>query len=280
MFRLCLKSIESQFILQSLCFSNTFASKRTMRFCVNINTVFQDIPNHINKYEEVLKRKDFTFDAIEDGNPYERSLEEWTQFLAKVPTLKWVLINSLPLWDHYSHNTPDCQQFQLFLQQTADYVKTLNVSKVHLLLKDIKNDSEIPKMRELISFGARYLQPLGVMCVIEPLSIRPNYYLRSYDLAKQLVQEINQPNVKLMLDTYHLQKLHGNITQYIEALKPYIGHIQVSQVPLRDCPINEGEINHNYVLKQISQVYDDYVGLEYINKSDDSFEWLNKFKKL
>jgi hydroxypyruvate isomerase len=72
-----------------------------------------------------------------------------------------------------------------------------------------------PQMRELISMCGRYLAPTGAMCVIEPLSIRPNYYLRSYDLAKQLIQQINDPNVKIMLDTYHLQRLHGNLTHYI-----------------------------------------------------------------
>ncbi|CAG2182080.1 unnamed protein product [Oppiella nova] len=93
-----------------------------------------------------------------------------------------------------------------------------------------------------------------------------------------------------MLDTYHLQRLHGNLTHYINDLGPYVGHVQISQVPDRDCPVGEGEINHNYALKQISRVYDGYVGLEYksgsicvlisYDKSSDSFVWLNQFKDL
>ena len=73
-------------------------------------------------------------------------------------------------------------------------------------------------MIELVSMSARYLEPLGVTCVLEPLSIRPNYYLRSYPLAKDIVKQLNRSNVKVMLDTYHLQKLHGNLTENIKVL--------------------------------------------------------------
>ncbi|CAG2105134.1 unnamed protein product [Medioppia subpectinata] len=289
---LYLKSFKSLIHLNSRSLADPLP-KRTMRFAANISSLFEDIPNHINKYEEVVKRSDFRFDAIEAQNPYQCSLEEWRQLLTRVPTLKWVLINSRPLWDQFNDVMPTREQLEQVLKDTADYAKALNVSKVHLLLKDIKSDSEIyidllfnhligisPQMRDLISMSAQYLEPFGVTCVLEPLSIRPNYYLRSYDLAKQLVQEINKPNVKLMLDTYHLQRLHGNLTHYIHDLKPYIGHVQISQVPNRDCPVGEGEINHSYALKQISRVYDDYVGLEYKNQSSDSFLWLNEFKDL
>lgn len=74
-------------------------------------------------------------------------------------------------------------------------------------------------MIELLSFGARYLEPFGVTCVLEPLSIRPNYYLRSYSLAKDIVKQISRPNVKILLDTFHLQKLHGNLVHNIQVIQ-------------------------------------------------------------
>ena len=69
---------------------------------------------------------------------------------------------------------------------------------------------------ELVDTSARYLEPLGVTCVLEPLSIRNNYYLRSYPLAKDIVNQLRRPNVKVMLDSYHLQRLHGNLTENIK----------------------------------------------------------------
>ena len=48
-------------------------------------------------------------------------------------------------------------------------------------------------------------------------------------------------------------------------------------MPLRDCPINEGELNHDFILKKLANVYNDYVGLEYFNYTTDSFEWVKKY---
>lgn len=71
-------------------------------------------------------------------------------------------------------------------------------------------------MKKLLAKGAQYLNKFNVTCLIEPLSTRPNYYLRSYDTALELVKELNEPNLKIMFDTYHLQRLNGNILHYLE----------------------------------------------------------------
>ncbi len=74
----------------------------------------------------------------------------------------------------------------------------------------------------------------------------------------------------------------------IEELIPYVGHVQVSQTPERNCPMNEdGEVNHRYFLsKLIAPFYQDYVGLEYfgktqvlINISIDDFIFIYRFKQ-
>ena len=69
-----------------------------------------------------------------------------------------------------------------------------------------------------MNIAAKYFQTDGITCVIEPLSIRPNYYLRSYELAKEIINKLKQPNLKILLDTYHLQRLHGNLTENIEVI--------------------------------------------------------------
>ena len=48
----------------------------------------------------------------------------------------------------------------------------------------------------------------------------------------QLTRSINHPNIKLQLDLFHLQQVDGNLTRNIEAMLPYVGHIQIAQVRL------------------------------------------------
>jgi hypothetical protein len=38
-----------------------------------------------------------------------------------------------------------------------------------------------------------------------------------------VVKKVNSPNLKLMLDMFHLQHLHGNLTQNIKDMLPYVG---------------------------------------------------------
>ena len=47
-----------------------------------------------------------------------------------------------------------------------------------------------------------------------------------------LTRSINHPNIKLQLDLFHLQQVDGNLTRNIEAMLPYVGHIQIAQVRL------------------------------------------------
>ncbi len=57
------------------------------------------------------------------------------------------------------------------------------------------------------------------MCLIEPLSTRPDYYLRSYTLAMDIVKSSNIDNLKVMLDSFHLQRLHGNLTERVKVIE-------------------------------------------------------------
>lgn len=38
-----------------------------------------------------------------------------------------------------------------------------------------------------------------------------------------MVKKVNSPNLKLMLDMFHLQQLHGNLTRNIKEMLPYVG---------------------------------------------------------
>lgn len=116
----------------------------------------------------------------------------------------------------------------------------------------------------LLKHGAKRLEDEGFVCVIEPLSIRKFYYLRCYSQAKSIVEQLNVPNLKILVDSYHMQMLNGNLTTIVNEVKNQQGHVQISQAPLRDSPMNNGEINFDYFLSLIAKSgYNDYVGLEY-----------------
>ena len=54
------------------------------------------------------------------------------------------------------------------------------------------------------------------------------------------------------------------MTRNIEKYLPYVGHIQVAQVPDRGEPNSPGETDYSYVFSLLEKLgYQGYVGLEY-----------------
>lgn len=250
-----------------------------MRFAANLSTLCSDIPKLTDRFVHILARKDFKFGDIECQNPYATPLSEWEDLTSKF-SVNWTLINTPHLFESWKENRlPTFEEYKASgFDRAIQYATALRVRKLHLVLMDGPVDDG--KLVELLTAASRECDPLGITCVLEPLSIRPNYYLRSYDVAKSLVEKVNRPNLKVMLDTFHLQMLHGNLTSYFEKLKDVTGHVQVSQAPLRDSPWNSGEINYAYVFKKLSKQYDDVIGLEYNSTSQESFSWLENYKEL
>ena len=72
------------------------------------------------------------------------------------------------------------------------------------------------KIVDLVHRAARFFRVHGILCLIEPLSTRANYYLRSYSTAVDIVKSSNMDNLKVMLDSFHLQRLHGNLTERVQ----------------------------------------------------------------
>lgn len=253
-----------------------------MKFAANLSTLLTDMPSLSAKWRHLCQRKDFVFDCIEMQNPYELSFDQWDQLFAETRTPQVVLINSIPLWSvRESNSIPTESEFtDEVLTKTLHYAKHLNVRKVHLLLNDIAERTQLSAMESLLLHGAKYFASEGITVLIEPLAIRPAYYLRDYNLALDIIRRLGQPNLKVMLDTFHLQKLHGVSESWLERIAPFVGHVQISQSPKRDMPLNPGPVDHRWALSKIDSFYKDFVGLEYFSKSDESFEWLKEFESL
>lgn len=77
-----------------------------------------------------------------------------------------------------------------------------------------------------------------------------------------LVSAVDHPNVKMMLDLYHAQIGEGNLIELVRAARPWIGEVQVADVPGRFEP-GTGEINYRGVAAALNDAgYSGVVGLE------------------
>nr|WP_296763716.1 TIM barrel protein [Rhodococcus sp. (in: high G+C Gram-positive bacteria)] len=77
-----------------------------------------------------------------------------------------------------------------------------------------------------------------------------------------LVRAVDSPYLKMNLDLYHAQIGEGNLIALLEESLPYIGEIQVADVPGR-CEPGTGEINYPAVAAALRRIgYTGVVGLE------------------
>ncbi|MBO1269281.1 TIM barrel protein [Arthrobacter cavernae] len=116
-------------------------------------------------------------------------------------------------------------------------------------------------LERLAELGERH----GITFALENLNTildHPGIPLARAKDTLALVQAVNHPNVKMMLDLYHAQIGEGNLIELVRAAQPWTGEIQVADVPGR-CEPGTGEINYRAVAKALNEAgYSGVIGLE------------------
>ena len=89
-----------------------------------------------------------------------------------------------------------------------------------------------------VAWAAEFLAPHGLDVVIEPINPRnvPGYFLNDFNFARDLIDELKIPNLKLQFDIYHCQIIHGDVTMRLREMMPIVGHVQIASVPSRNEP--------------------------------------------
>ena len=105
----------------------------------------------------------------------------------------------------------------------------------------------------------------GVTFVLENLNAAVDHPGVPFGRAEDclaLVAAVNRPGLRVMLDLYHAQIGEGNLIALLERALPFIGEIQVADVPGR-CEPGTGEINYPAVARALRRMgYAGPIGLE------------------
>ena len=119
--------------------------------------------------------------------------------------------------------------------------------------------------RETLQQIAELGEQEGVNFVLENLNLDVDHpgvpFARAHDTLA-LVSYVNNPHLKMNLDLYHAQIGEGNLISLIEQSLPWIGEIQIADVPGR-CEPGTGEINYAGVARALASFgYTGVVGME------------------
>jgi hydroxypyruvate isomerase len=237
-----------------------------IKFAANLSFLF----NEYEFMDRFAAAADAGFTAVEYLFPYDYAPDVIAERLASLG-LTQALFNC-PAGDWAGGQRgitalADPASFQRSFQTAMTYAQALGAQRVHLMAGIASRAT--PGVWETyaanVGAAAEAAANLGVDVLLEPINGRdmPGYLLDDFDLATDLIQQIDLPNLRLQFDIYHRQVMRGDVLTALRRFAPIIGHVQIAGVPDRHEP-GSGELNDVHVLTALSDMgYQGFVGCEY-----------------
>jgi hydroxypyruvate isomerase len=174
------------------------------------------------------------------------------------------------------------EEFRRDLETTLTYCRAMGCDCVHAIAGVVKPGEDRQAAEDVfvanLSYAAQQLGESGITAVIEPINggrdlIRGGEAYTTYGMAGfflnhvrdalRIIERVNNPNLRLHLDFYHLQLTDGNLAETLRQTIDLIKHIQIAGVPGRNEP-DVGEINYPYLFDLMDELgYEGWVGCEY-----------------
>ena len=253
------------------------------RFAANLTMMFNEVP-FLDRFEAAAGAG---FTAVEFLFPYDHPPEEvgarlkrydLTQALFNLPPGDWAAgekgFAALP--DRFD----DLKQS---LVTALPYAQATGVKRLHLMagIANRADAKAVEAFYKSVAWTAEFFAPHGLDVVIEPINARnvPGYFLNDFNFARDLIEELRIPNLKLQFDIYHCQIIHGDVTMRLREMMPIIGHIQIASIPSRHEPDRE-ELNYPFLFDELDRLgYGGFVGCEYnpCGKTTDGLGWFKPY---
>lgn len=133
---------------------------------------------------------------------------------------------------------------------------------------------------ENLTLAARAAAAIGGTVLVEPVSGRKPYPLRTASDVAAVLDRVPAPNIGFLCDLFHLANNGDDIDAALAAYAHRIAHVQIADHPGRGEP-GTGTLDLKRYLSTIAASgYSGYVGLEYIPTTTtiDSLRWLRQQK--
>jgi len=165
------------------------------------------------------------------------------------------------------------------IDQAIEYAVAIKTPNIHVMAGFAEGNTAHKTYVENLRYALSAVQAHGITILIEPLNRydAANYFLRTSEQAKAIIDEVASDGLKLMFDCYHIQIMEGDISRRLKSLQSIIGHIQIASVPDRAEP-DAGELDYRHILELLEEIgYTAPIGAEYKPRSttDEGLGWMS-----
>lgn len=249
-----------------------------MKFSANLGFLWSELPLH----DAIRAAKAAGFHAVEVHWPYDYALED----------LKAVLTDTgLPILGLNTRRGDTdkgemglsalpgrATEARAAIDEAITVGSALGAKNVHVMAGFAEGRKAAQVFAENLTYACARAASQNMTILIEPLNAydAPGYFLNTTEHAREIIEDLKLPNLKLMFDCYHVQLSEGNLTHRLSTLMPHIGHIQFASVPERGRP-DFGEVNYAHIFGHLEELgYDAPLGAEYKpnGRTDETLEWL------
>ncbi|MDO7645346.1 MAG: hydroxypyruvate isomerase family protein [Reinekea forsetii] len=176
------------------------------------------------------------------------------------------------------------EEFRAGIATALEYAKVLGNTRLHVMAGLMPDNIDQALATETyvsnLRYAAQQVKEAGLTILVEPINDidMPGYFVNYQEDGAALIDEIDEPNVRLQFDFYHCQMMQGNVLSTFRKLRAYVDHVQIAGVPNRHEP-DVGELNYRYLLAELDKDgYAGFVGCEYkpLAGTVDGLHWINK----
>lgn len=178
------------------------------------------------------------FDAVEVLFPYDVAVPDMLDMLGR-NDLPLALINCPP--PNYTGGERGFaalpgSRFRQDFKRAARYAKALGAQHLHIMAGNAQGNDAKATFIENLRWAADEAPAQSL--TIEPTNQddMPGYFLSDFDLAADIIAQIDAPNLRLQFDAYHAQKITGDVLATWAKVADMTVHVQVAQTPNRTAP--------------------------------------------
>ncbi|MEL7256298.1 MAG: TIM barrel protein [Pseudomonadota bacterium] len=136
------------------------------------------------------------------------------------------------------------------IDEAFEYAEAVDANAVHVMAGIAEGVNAQATFLSNLQYASDHAGHRTVL--IEPLNAfdAPGYFLNTTQQACSIIEEMAEPNLKLMFDCYHVARTEGDVIRRLEACFDHIGHIQFASVPDRRAP-DQGTLDYRKVFQVI-----------------------------
>ena len=256
-----------------------------VNLAANLSMMF----NEVGFMERFKQASDSKFKGVEYLFPYDFPKEDISNELNE-NNLEQVLFD-LPAGDWESGDRgiavdPNRKnEFKEGVALALEYARVLKPKNLTCLVGkapgNVSNSQAKSILIENLSYASTETEKAGIRLLVEPINTLdiPGYWLHNTKEAIEIIKEVNNSNLLLQYDIYHMQIMEGNIINTISNNLNMIGHMQLADNPGRHEP-GTGELNYPVIFEKLDQMgYKGWIGCEYVPIEDSipGLVWANSY---